>query len=161
MVTILASHDRIFCLLAPLPYWLLSSMEVTFTVQGSRTACITQSQTNTSRCPVRRFLHHVYVSPWVSTPLMLPSRRSLFASLANDPSMFLTGLYHSRYQDMRCPVRRFLHHVYVSPWVSTPLMLPSRPSLLASLANDPSTFPTGLYHSRYQDMYVPIGAPSL
>jgi len=89
MVTILASHDRIFYLLAPLLYWLLSSREVIFTVQGSRTACITQSLTHTSGCPVRRFLRHMYVSPWVTTPLMLPSRPSLPKAWPTIPPHFI------------------------------------------------------------------------
>ena len=77
MVSILASHDRIFYLLAPMLYWLLSSSEVIFTVQGSNKPCTTQSLTHTSGCPVRRFVHHTYVLPWVATPPVLPGRRSL------------------------------------------------------------------------------------
>ena len=46
-------------------------------MQGSRTACITQNLTHTSGCPARRFLRHMYVSPRVTTPLVLPSRPSL------------------------------------------------------------------------------------
>ena len=77
MVTILATHDRIFYLIAPVLYGLFSSWEVLSTVQGSRTACITQSLAHTSGCPVRRFLRHTYVPRWVTTPLTLPSRPSL------------------------------------------------------------------------------------
>ena len=76
MVTILASHDRIFYILAPLLHWLLPSRELIFTVQGSRTACIARSLTHTSEYPVRNFLHRMYVSSWEATPLMLPSRPS-------------------------------------------------------------------------------------
>ena len=43
-------------------------------MQGSRTTCKTQTLTHTSGCPVRFFLRHMYVSPWLTTPLMLPSR---------------------------------------------------------------------------------------
>ena len=104
MVTILASHDRIFYLLAPLLYWLLSSREVIFTVQGSRTACITQSLTHTSGCPVRRFLHRMYVSPWVATPLMLPSRPSLPKAWPTIPPHFVPA---SILQDIKISTYRF------------------------------------------------------
>ena len=69
----------IFYLLARLLYWSRSSREVIFTMQGSRTACITQKKrTHKSGCPVSIFLRHIiYVSPWVTPPLMLPSRPSL------------------------------------------------------------------------------------
>ena len=40
MVTILASYNCVFHLLAPLLCWLLSSREINITVQGSRTAFI-------------------------------------------------------------------------------------------------------------------------
>ena len=107
MVTILASHDRIFYLLAPLLYWLLSSTEVIFTVQGSRTTCITQSLTinNTSGCPVRRFLHHVYVSPWVATPPMLPSRPSLSKAWPAIPTHFVQA---SILQDIKISTYRLV-----------------------------------------------------
>jgi len=105
MVTILASHDRIFYLLAPLLYWLLSSREVIFTVQGSRTACITQSLTHTSGCPVRRFLRHMYVSPWVTTPLMLPSRPSLPKAWPTIPPHFVPA---SILQDIKISTYRLV-----------------------------------------------------
>ena len=105
MVTILASHDRIFYLLAPLLYWLLSSREVIFTVQGSRTACIAPSLVHTSGCPVRRFLHHVYVSPWVATPLMLPSRPSLSKAWPVIPPDFIPA---SILQDIRTSTYRLV-----------------------------------------------------
>ena len=89
MVTILASHDRIFDLLAPLLYWLLSSREVMFTMQGSRTARTAKRLTHTSGCPVRRFLHRLYVLPWVATPLMLPSRPSLSNAWSTIPQHFV------------------------------------------------------------------------
>jgi hypothetical protein len=105
MVTFLASHDRIFYLLAPLLYWLLSSREVIFTVQGSRTACITQSLTHTSGCPVRRVLHRMYVSPWVATPLMLPSRPSLPKAWPTIPLHFVPA---SILQDIKISTYRLV-----------------------------------------------------
>lgn len=105
MVTILASLDRIFYLLAPLLYWLLSSWEVIFTVQGSGTACITQSLTHTSGCPVRRFLHHTRVSPWVATPLMLPSRPSLSKAWPTLPPHFVPA---SILQDVKISTYRLV-----------------------------------------------------
>ena len=129
MVTILASHDRIFYLLAPLLYWSLSSRQVVFTVQGSRTACLARSLTHTSGCPVLRFLHHVYVSPWVATPLMLPSRPSLSKAWPAIPTTFCTGFYPLRYQDIYVPLgdpslwscgwslARCLFHTCSRPWV--------------------------------------------
>ena len=105
MVTILASDDRIFYLLAPLLYWLLSSREGLFTVEGSRTACITQRSTHTSGCSVRHFLHHVYVSPWVATPLMLPSRPSLSKAWPVIPPDFIPA---SILQDIRTSTYRLV-----------------------------------------------------
>ena len=105
MVTILASHDRISYLLAPLLYWLLSSREVIFTVQGSRTACIAPSLVHTSGCPVRRFLHHVYVSPWLVTPLMLPGRPSLSKAWPTIPPHFVPA---SILQDIKISTNRLV-----------------------------------------------------
>ena len=79
----------IIYLLAPLLYWLLSSREDIFAMQGSRTACITQSLTHTSGCPVNPFLHRMYVSPWVATPLILPSRPSLSEAWPTIPLQFV------------------------------------------------------------------------
>ena len=41
-------------------------------MQGSRTACITQSLTHASGWPVRRFLHRMYVSPVGNYPIHAP-----------------------------------------------------------------------------------------
>ena len=58
-------------------------------MQGSRTACITQSHIHISGCPVCHNLHRMYGSPWVATPLMLPSRPSLPKAWPLIPSHFV------------------------------------------------------------------------
>ena len=47
-----------------------------FTVQVSGTACLTQTNTHTSGCPVRRCRRRTCVTPLLATPLMLPSKPS-------------------------------------------------------------------------------------
>ena len=108
-VTFLASHDRIIYLLAPLLYWLhSSSREVLFTMQGSRTACITQSLTH------------------IGMPRTSPSSSYV---------RFTMGSY--------------------------PTNAPEYTFAVESLANGSPTFCTGFHPSRYQGIYVPLGAPSL
>ena len=101
MVTFPASHDRIFYLLALLLYWILSSREVIFTTQGSRTACITQSLTHTSGCPAHRFLLSLHVSPWVA----IPSRPSLPKAWPTIPPHFIPA---SILQDVKISTYRLV-----------------------------------------------------
>ena len=97
----------IFYLLARLLYWSRSSREVIFTMQGSRTACITQKKrTHKSGCPVSIFFRHIiYVSPWVTPPLMLPSRPSLPKAWPTIPPHFEPDfIIQDIYQDIYVPL---------------------------------------------------------
>ena len=105
MATFLASHHRITYLVAPLLHWLISSREAIFTMQGSRTACVTRSLPHTSGCPVRRLLHRMYVSPRVATQLLLPSRPSLSKTWPTIPLHFVPA---SILQDIKISTSRLV-----------------------------------------------------
>ena len=74
-------------------------------MQGSRTACITKSLTHASGCPARRFFHRMHVSPWVATPLMFPSRRSLSKAWPTIPPHFAQV---SIFQDIKMSTYRLV-----------------------------------------------------